>query len=60
MGPTQEGLETRRRVKTMLDGGFKIREIAKAVDISTQRVYQIKRILEAIEEDERQQSEASA
>lgn len=35
--------ETRIRVRDLLAAGVKVRDIAKALDISTQRVYQLQK-----------------
>ncbi len=51
-----EGLSTREKVRKMTAEGFKTREVATALGVSTQRVNKIKQVLKAIEEDQREHS----
>jgi DNA-binding CsgD family transcriptional regulator len=49
----------RERVRALLATGMTPREIGKALDISRQRVYAIKRILDAQDADKAKQEAAS-
>jgi DNA-binding CsgD family transcriptional regulator len=59
MATPESGLTTREKVRTMTAAGIKTREIATALNLSTQRVNKIKAVLKAIDEDAAKQ-EASA
>jgi DNA-binding CsgD family transcriptional regulator len=59
MNISESGLTTRAKIRTMTSAGLSTREIANALNLSTQRVNKIKAILKAIDEDAAQQ-EASA
>jgi transposase-like protein len=52
----QEESITRQRVRIMLDAGMSVRDIARALDLSTQRVYQQKRKIETLRAKEREAS----
>jgi len=56
METTDSGLTTRAKIKTMTAAGLSTREIANALNLSTQRVNKIKSILRAIDEDEKQEA----
>lgn len=50
----ETGKANREQVRVMLAAGVPVTKIALALDLTRQRVYQIKRILEAIEADQKE------
>ncbi len=59
MTTNEDGRTTRQKVGEMMALGYTPRQIANALDLSTQRVYAIKKVLAAIDADKAEQ-EASA